>query len=125
MGLISWWYGRGWVTQWKYVGRRFKATLEFFSVGQLMATLFSPFRQISAGGTSDASFGGALRAFIDQLISRVIGAFVRFWTILFGVIVIILQAACEAMIMVLWWFVPLMPIAGCILLAIGWVPTWR
>jgi len=124
VGLISWWYGRGWVGQWTRVARRFALTLEFFSIGQLMSTLFAPFRQISAGGGSDGSFGGAFRAFIDQLISRIIGSIVRFFTIVFGLIVIILQAVYEVIIMIAWWFLPILPIAGFILLAIGWVPTW-
>ncbi|OJU87433.1 hypothetical protein BGO17_00280 [Candidatus Saccharibacteria bacterium 49-20] len=124
VGLISWWYGRGWVGQWRRVAHRFALTLEFFSVGQLLSTLFSPFRQISANGGSDGSIGSELRAFIDQLISRIIGAFVRFFTILFGIVVIILQAVYETVIMVAWWFLPLLPVAGFIMLAIGWVPTW-
>jgi hypothetical protein len=93
-------------------------------VGQLLLTLFAPFRQISANGGSDGSIGGELRAFVDQLISRIIGAFVRFFTILFGIVVIVLQAIYETLIMVFWWFLPLLPIAGFIMLAIGWVPTW-
>jgi hypothetical protein len=124
VGLISWWYGRGWVGQWKRIAGRFAATLEFFSIGQLMSTLFAPFRQISANNGNDPSFGGAMRAFVDQLISRLIGAFVRFSTILFGLIVIALQALYETIIMISWWFLPLLPIAGFILLAIGWVPSW-
>lgn len=124
VGLISWWYGRGWVSQWTRIGRRFTATLEFFSVGQLLKTLFSPFRQISATTTGGGSIGVAFRAFIDRLISRVIGAFVRFFTIVFGLIVIALQALYETVIMIAWWFLPLLPIVGFILLAIGWVPSW-
>ncbi|MBN9397726.1 hypothetical protein BGO18_03960 [Candidatus Saccharibacteria bacterium 47-87] len=123
VGLISWWYGRGWTQQWKQIAGRFAATIEFFSIGQLTATLFSPFRQISAGG-GDGSFGGAVRAFADQMISRCIGAFVRFCTILIGVVAIILQALYELVIMVAWWFVPLLPIIGAIMMAIGWVPIW-
>jgi len=124
VGLISWWYGRGWISQWKRIAGRFKATLEFFSIGQLLSTLFSPFRQISANNGSDGSLGTAMRAFVDQLISRVIGAFVRFFTVVFGLIVILLQAVYEIVIMTAWWFLPLLPIAGFILLATGWVPTW-
>ena len=125
VGLISWWYGRGWVDQWKRIGVRFAATLEFFSVGQLAMTLFSPFRQISATSTSNGSMGAELRAFGDQLISRIIGGFVRFFTILFGLIVILLQAVYELVIMIAWWVLPILPIAGAIMMAIGWVPTWR
>lgn len=125
VGLISWWYGRGWVGQWGHMVARFAVTLEFFSVGQLFSTLFSPFRQISAAGGSDGTMGGAFRSMVDQLISRVIGAFVRFFTILFGLIVIALQAVYELVIMVAWWILPLLPVAGFILLATGWVPSWK
>lgn len=124
VGLISWWYGRGWLSQWKRVAHQFTLTLEFFSVGQLFSTLFAPFRQISASGGSDGTFGGALRAFVDQLISRIIGSVVRLFTIIFGLIVIVLQALYQAIIMIAWWFLPVLPIAGLILLAIGWVPSW-
>lgn len=125
VGLISWWYGRGWVDQWKRIGVRFAATLEFFSIGQLAMTLFSPFRQISATSTSNGSVGAELRAFGDQLISRIIGGFVRFFTILFGLIVILLQAIYEIVIMIAWWLLPVLPIVGAIMMAIGWVPTWK
>ena len=124
VGLISWWYGRGWIGQLRRMTHRFGATLEFFSVGQLLGTLFSPYRQISASSASNGSVSAELRAFVDQLISRIIGAFVRFFTIVFGLIVIVLQAAYELLIVVAWWFLPLLPIAGFILLAIGLVPVW-
>ena len=124
VGLISWWYGRGWVGQWKRIAHRFALTLEFFSVGQLLSTLFAPFRQISAVSTGNGSIGSAFQDFIDQLISRIIGSFVRLGTVIFGLIVIILQALYELIIMIAWWFLPILPIAGFILLAIGWAPTW-
>ncbi len=124
VGLISWWYGRGWVSQWRRVAGRFTATLEFFSIGQLLSTLFAPFRQISANVGGDGSIGSEFRSFIDQLISRIIGAFVRFFTVLFGLLVILLQVVYETVIMIAWWFLPLLPVVGFILLAIGWVPLW-
>ena len=124
VGLISWWYGRGWVGQWKRMVMRFEATLAFFSVGQLFSTLFSPFRQISAASAGDGSFPSVVRGFVDKLISRLIGAFVRSVTILAGLVVITLQAIYESLIIVFWWVVPLLPILGFVLLAIGWVPTW-
>lgn len=125
VGLISWWYGRGWIEQWGRILQRFKATLDFFSVGQLMSTLFAPFRQISASPGGDGSFGAAMRGFVDKLISRIIGAFVRSGTILVGLLVIIVQALYVGITMLLWWFVPLLPVAGLILFVIGWVPVWK
>lgn len=125
VGLVSWWYGKGWITHLHRVGDKFSATLDFFSIGQLAATLFAPFRQISAGGNSDASLGGKVRALFDQLLSRVIGAVIRTFTIFIGLIAIILQALYEGIVLVLWWVVPLFPITGFILVAIGWVPSWQ
>jgi len=125
VGILSWWYGRGWVGQWHRVTNRWRTTVQFFSIGQLFATLFSPFRQISASNTSDSNPIVALRAVFDQLISRVVGAFVRMFTIFAGMIVITLQVIYESLVLVLWWLLPLLPVVGFILLALGWVPTWR
>jgi hypothetical protein len=104
---------------------RFASTLEFFSIGQLISTLFSPFRQISAATGNDGSLPAVFRAFIDRLISRVIGSIIRFFTIIFGRITIMLQAVYELIIIVAWWFLPLLPVAGFVLLAIGWAPLWK
>jgi len=124
VGLISWWYGRGWIGQWQRLISRINGTIDFFSIGQLASTLFSPFRQISASGYSDGSLGSAFRAFIDQLISRFVGAFIRFFTIIFGLVAILFQTIYEIIIMVIWVLLPLLPIAGFIIYATGWVPLW-
>jgi hypothetical protein len=124
VGILSWWYGRGWIGQWRRISDRWRATVQFFSIGQLLSTLFAPFRQISAGSAAATNPAMALRAFFDQLISRVVGAFVRTFTIIAGSVVITLQVLYETLLMVLWGFLPLLPIVGFILLAIGWVPSW-
>ena len=124
VGLISWWYGRGFTSQWGRSAARLKSTLDFFSVGQLMSTLFEPFRQISASSSGDGSFGAAMRGFVDKTISRFIGAVMRFFTIIIGLVVIAFQALFMLVIMIIWWFVPLLPVMGLILFAIGWVPAW-
>lgn len=69
--------------------------------------------------------GGAFRAFTDQLISRIIGSFVRGSTIILGIVTIFLQAVYEIVIMLAWWVVPLLPIIGAVMFAIGWVPIWQ
>lgn len=123
VGMISWWYGRGLKGQFGRIRDRFVSTLQFFSVGQLLSTLFAPFRQISAGRVQ-GSLAMQMRAFFDQTISRVIGAIVRLFTILAGLIVLLVQIIGEALIIVVWLTLPLFPIAGFIMLAIGWVPQW-
>lgn len=123
VGLISWWYGRGWREQLTILQRRLGATAAFFSIGQLLMTLFAPFRQISAGRTSGPA-GAVLRGLVDNLISRMIGAIVRLFTIIAGIIVLAVQAIYGVLIVVFWLFVPLFPVVGLIIMAIGWVPLW-
>lgn len=123
VGLISWWYGAGWIGQWGRVVRRWARTLQFFSVGQLLSTLFSPYRQISAHGGGD-SFPEAVRAFFDKLISRIIGSIVRMATILVGLLVITLQVVFESAITIFWLVLPVVPIACAVMFALGWVPSW-
>jgi len=124
VGILSWWYGRGWLDQWHRVNNRWRTTVQFFSIGQLFETLFAPFRQISASSTSDPNPMVALRAVFDQLISRLVGALVRLFTIFAGLVVIAFQVLYESLLLVLWFFLPALPIIGFMLLAIGWVPTW-
>jgi hypothetical protein len=123
VGMISWWYGRGWRGQFARVRDRLVQTASFFSIGQLLKTLFSPFRQISAGKVN-GSIAVMVRAFFDQLISRIIGAIVRFFTIIFGIVVLVVQALYEALILIVWLFLPAFPVVGLIMMAIGWVPSW-
>ena len=123
VGIISWWYGDGWKGQLLRVRDRLVATARFFSIGQLLDTLFSPFRQISAGGTS-GSIATQMRAFFDKTLSRIIGAIVRLFTILAGIIILTVQALYELIILIMWLILPLIPIVGFIAFAIGWVPKW-
>ena len=123
VGIISWWYGDGWKGQLLRVRDRLVATARFFSIGQLLDTLFSPYRQISAGGTS-GSIATQMRAFFDKTLSRIIGAIVRLFTILAGIIILTVQALYELIILIMWLILPLIPVVGFIAFAIGWVPKW-
>lgn len=123
VGMITWWYGRGWQGQFDRVKHRLAGTAEFFSIGQLLRTVFSPFRQISAGRMG-GSLSIVIRSFFDRALSRVIGSIVRSLTILFGSIVILLQAIYEGLILLFWFALPLFPIVGLIMMATGWVPSW-
>lgn len=123
VGIISWWYGNGWKAQLLRVRDRLAATAGYFSIGQLFATLFSPFRQISAGSVS-GSAGVQLRAFFDKTLSRLIGAIVRLFTILAGIIVLFLQFIFEVIILIIWLLLPAFPVVGLILFVIGWAPKW-
>lgn len=123
VGIISWWYSAGWIGQLRRMFSQLTVTASYFSIGQLFATLFSPFRQISAGKVN-GSIAVQFRAFFDQSISRVIGAIVRLVTILAGTILLMIQLVFDLVIAVVWLALPVLPIVGLILFVIGWVPAW-
>jgi hypothetical protein len=123
VGIISWWYSAGWMGQLRRMFTQLTATASYFSIGQLFATLFAPFRQISAGRVN-GSIAVQLRAFFDQTFSRVIGALVRLITILAGAIFLVVQLVVDVVIAITWLVLPALPVVGLILYVVGWVPVW-
>ena len=104
--FFVWWYGRGWLEALRRAQGWVTNVQMEFSAGVLLKTLFAPWKRIiSPGGRSiDEKF----RAAVDNLISRVIGFFVRLLTLLVAIILIILAAAAGILFVVAW---PLIPLA--------------
>ncbi len=124
IGLMQWWYGDGWRARVAHVRERLASTLDYFSIGLLLKTLFSPFRQISAGKVQ-GPVGLQVRAFFDKLISRCVGAVVRSVVMLVGILAIVAQGFIGFVGIITWALVPLMPVVGLILFSIGWTPSWQ
>jgi hypothetical protein len=125
VGMLSWWYGAGWIERAKLIRERIARTVDYFSINLLFKTLFSPFRQISAGKVN-GPIGLKWRAFIDRTISRVIGAFIRIVIIVIGCVTIALYCIVGLVTMIIWAVVPLFPIIGFLLFISGWVPvSWN
>lgn len=120
---FSWWYGAGWAAQLVRLRERLVASYDYFSIGLLCRTLFSPFRQISAGKVN-GPIGLKWRAFVDKLISRFIGAFVRLMLIVVGSTWLVTQATLGALGLLVWAFVPFIPLIGFVFMLAGWVPSW-
>ena len=121
VSLLSWWYSGGVRRMFHTVQMKFAGLLDYFSIDLLLRTLFAPFRQISAGSV-DGPIGVKLRAFFDQLISRVIGSIVRTIVILIGAVAITLQAAVSLLFILLWFVMPMLPIVGLVMMLVGWIP---
>lgn len=121
VGLLGWWYGPGWRGCSARVIERLAATADFFSIGLLFRTLFSPFRQISAGRVR-GPLGVQMRALLDKLISRMIGGMVRSTMIVAGGVVLALQAFFGSLLIIAWLAVPAVPLAGIVLASGGWMP---
>ena len=116
--LLTWWYTDGWRARARLVSHRLDTTIDYFSFDLLLKTLFSPFRQISAGSV-DGPLEVKLRALVDKLFSRVIGAFIRLTILFVGGVVIVVQVLLGVAILVGWTVIPLFPIIGLILFIIG------
>jgi hypothetical protein len=121
VGILSWWYGNGWAARIQAMKKRLASSADFFSVGLLATTIFAPFRQISAGKVS-GSIGDQMRAFLDRTISRFVGAFVRIFMILFGLVTMFLQIIFGVLVVIIWPIIPLFVVIGLIMMLIGWIP---
>jgi hypothetical protein len=121
VGILSWWYGPGWRQRASRLGERLKASMDYFSIDLLLRTFFSPFRQISAGKVN-GPLGLQMRALLDRMISRVIGAMIRFVMIIIGSLAIGIHGILGSVMLIFWVFIPLLPIIGIILFIVGWIP---
>ncbi len=123
VGIFLWWYTAGWKQQVSSVRERLAGLYDYFSIDLLVRTLFSPYRQISAGRVR-GPIGIQLRAFLDRLISRIIGSIVRTIMIVIGSVTLFLTIIFGLFTIIAWAFVPALPIIGVALALSGWVP-WR
>lgn len=123
MGILSWWYGAGWKQRFSMLKERLATTADYFSIDLLIKTLFAPYRQISAGQTR-GSIQVQLQAFFDRLLSRIIGAIVRLFMIVIGSVSLLVYLLIGLFLVILWGIVPLLPIVGALLFALGWLP-WK
>lgn len=110
--LLGWWYLEGWRGFGQALIEKMRGALSFFSIGALIRTLFAPFRQISA-----ESGGTALQQFTDRLVSRVVGAVVRIFLMIVGVIFFVIEAVLSLALMIIWPLVSILPIV-CVILAV-------
>lgn len=118
LALLKWWYTDGWRARARLIANRLDGTIDYFSFDLLLKTLFAPFRQISAGSV-DGPLEVRMRALIDKLFSRIIGAFIRLIILVVGGITVGVQVVVGLIILVGWTLVPLFPVLGLILTLVG------
>jgi len=121
LNVLSWWYGAGWRQRAMKLKEQLAATEDYFSIDLLIKTLFSPFRQISAGKVQ-GPLGVQMRAFFDRLISRAIGGMVRSFMVIVGTLALIFNGIFGLILLFLWGVVPLLPFVGIYFCVIGWLP---
>ena len=119
LSFFEWWYIRGFCEYLEKFGDTLKNAADFFSLRLLVENFFSPFRQISAGGTTSLALGDRLRALSDYLFSCVFGAVVRFFLLVLGSVIIAVQAVFGLVFAVLWPFAPFLLVYAVLLFARG------
>jgi hypothetical protein len=124
--LISWWYSGGLLARLKSIGRRYQRTLDNFSLGLLVRTLFKPFRQIDSSRNLDPtvaqSINQSLQHFTNDLISRFVGFWARLILLISGLAVLIVQTIFSLALLVVHLAIPLLPFVGLYLTLTGKVP---
>lgn len=120
VGILEWWYSTGLKRQIKLFGSRVESVIDMFSLRSLVKTWLAPYKQISASlGQSDNSFAVQMRHMFDNLISRMVGAVVRTFMILFGVVAVSLLFLGNIVFLSLWLAMPFLPAVSLVLMFAG------
>lgn len=104
--MLRWWYGTGWLQAAHRIGAWTKAVGRSFSVSILIQTLFAPWHRIVT--PRGKTFDDKMRASLDNLVSRFVGAAVR-GTVLIGAGFSMVGVFLAAIFMVGIW--PLLPVS--------------
>ena len=115
VSFFQWWYGRGFSEYLASFVDGLRDAADFFSIRLLVRNLFAPFRQISAEQQINLPLNARIHAWFDLLISRLVGATVRFMILIAGTVVMILRAGIGLVLGILWPLLPLL-VVYCVML---------
>jgi hypothetical protein len=104
--FFQWWYGDGWRQAGKGAVNLVNKVQLSFSVPVLLKTLFAPWKRIVT--PPGRSLDDKWQAFLDNLVSRTVGFFVRIFSLITAVILIILAAFVGFSIALIWPLVPIL-----------------
>jgi len=104
--LLSWWYGPGWVQAIKRIYKWAHDISLALSAGQLIRSLFEPWRRIvSTGGRS---LDVKIKNFLDNLVSRAVGASVRILVLITAGAAMVAAVIFGLFVAVVWPLTPLL-----------------
>jgi hypothetical protein len=111
---LQWWYGPGWLQQWRKIISRTRSVGGAYSGKTLLRTLFSPWKRITALSAPNPTIQQRFQALIDNLVSRLVGAIVRFFTLLAALVSLIVTITLSTALAVLWPLIPVLSVAAII-----------
>src|SRR5581483_126816 len=104
--LLVWWYLKGWLQVWQKIPSSIDRVQKEFTLPELLATLFSPWKQVvSTGGKS---VDEKLRALVDNLVSRTVGFVARLVVLIVALVLIIVTAVLSLVAAIVWPAIPLL-----------------
>ena len=118
--FLQWWYGRGWMLRVQLLGEHIRGVFNFFSVGTLVKTLGSPWRQNISAARNDQGLQAHVSAFLDNLVSRMVGAVVRLVMLFIAVLSVLVVLVMNMLYIALW---PALPLAPAIIILFGTLTT--
>ncbi len=89
---------------------------DMFSIGILIRTLFSPWKQITTFTRSDQAVADKFKAGIDNVISRLVGSFIRSIVLFVAVLAIVIVAFASLLIAIIW---PILPSLALFIIPLG------
>ncbi|HSX08163.1 MAG TPA: hypothetical protein VLG11_04695 [Candidatus Saccharimonadales bacterium] len=107
--LFRWWYGAGWRKALRAITAAPAAVERNFSVIILLETLFSPWKRMTS--VKGRSLDAQMQAMLDNLVSRLVGFFVRLFVLFAAGLSMLVTAVFSIAVAVVWPAVPLLIIA--------------
>lgn len=105
---IRWHYYEGLLSIYFIIGNFVWFFYEFFSIPLLLKTLFSPFHRLDEGYAKGLKLEQWAQTFIVNSLMRIVGAFLRLFLILIGIIMIVLTVLFGAFFLIVWALAPLL-----------------
>jgi hypothetical protein len=109
--MLQWWYGLGWLQQWRQVAIRTKSIGGAYSGKTLLKTMFAPWKRVITSNSSNATLQQKFQSIIDNLVSRMVGAVVRTFTLLAALVSLAFVAIFSILLALIWPFLPFLSIA--------------
>lgn len=114
--FIGWWYTAGWKLRFVSIFKNLETWFDYFSLGILLKTMFSPWRQNVSNVRPDQGLSFKISAIGDNLVSRFVGFFVRLGVIIAAIITILIVFLVSVVFAIVW---PVLPVAPVLILFLG------
>jgi hypothetical protein len=115
--FLSWWYGEGWRSVMPRTGRTLSRMARQFSLGQVLSTLFAPWKQDMVHGQGSPE--AVMKALLLNVVSRLIGFFIRLGLLVFALGTMLVLALGGLLLAAVW---PILPFSFLVLFWLGMRP---